>query len=315
MHRRTFLQQTATLSAVTLLSAGRPSAPLHAQEPKTAPLIATNTYPWAQFAKRDGKTLQLHTPELLAEIASTGILGYEPNIGSVAEFDGLAARLKQHQLQMPSLYVNSVLHDPALLAMNQATVLAIAMRAVDFGTQIIVTNPSPIRWGGPENKTDEQLLHQAEALNQMGAALRKLGIKLAYHNHDAELRLGGREFHHMLAATDPAVVDFCLDAHWIYRGCGNSQVAVFDALELYGDRVIELHVRQSAGGIWTERFAAAGDLDYRRLLTWFHARNRHPLLTLEQAVETGSPRTVDVVSAHRDSHAALVKLATEVSAS
>jgi len=48
-------------------------------------------------------------------------------------------------------------------------------------------------------------------------------------NRDAELRQGGREFHHMLTATNPDDVKLCLDAHWIYRGCGDSQVAVFDA--------------------------------------------------------------------------------------
>jgi len=33
----------------------------------------------------------------------------------------------------------------------------------------------------------------------------------------------------MLTATNPDDVKLCLDAHWIYRGCGDSQVAVFDA--------------------------------------------------------------------------------------
>jgi inosose dehydratase len=293
MNRRTFLLNT-TAAGVALAA-----QPLQAAA--TRPPISTNTYPWGTFAKREGKSFDLHTDASLAAIASAGIAGYEPIINAPAEFDGLGARLKQHGLQMPSLYVNSSLHDEAGAAGSLASVLAIARRAVELGTRIIVTNPSPIRWGGPENKTDAQLVTQAKALDQLGAGLRKLGLTLAYHNHDAELRLGAREFHHMLTATNQANVKFCLDAHWVFRGCGDSQVALFDALEQHGDRIVELHLRQSRGGAWTEVFTADGDIDYARLGAWLQARKLKPLLTLEQAVEAGSPKTLDAVAAHRQS--------------
>jgi inosose dehydratase len=243
----------------------------------------------------------LHTDEALAAIAAAGLPGYEPAIKSLAEFDGLAARLKRHGLEMRSLYVNSALHEEAQARQSSAEVLAIARRAVALGTKIIVTNPSPIRWGGPENKTDAQLAGQARALDRLGAELRALGVSLAYHNHDIELRHGGREFHHMLTATDPANVKFCLDAHWVYRGCGNSQVALFDVLEHYGARIVELHLRQSREGVWTEVFTGAGDIDYERLAGWLAQRRMSPLLSLEQAVEKGSPDTLDAVAAHRQS--------------
>jgi inosose dehydratase len=240
----------------------------------------------------------LHTDEALAAIARTGITGYEPIITAPEECDGLGARLKAHGLEMRSLYVNSTLHDESAQA-SIDSVLAIARRAVQIGTRIIVTNPSPIRWGGPENKTDAQLRAQAHALDRLGAELRKLGAALAYHNHDIELRLGAREFHHMLTATDPANVKLCLDAHWVFRGCGDSQVALFDAVEHYGNRIVELHLRQSRNGIWTEVFSGDGDIDYARLSAWLTQHGITPHLVLEQAVETGSPKTVDVIAAHR----------------
>jgi inosose dehydratase len=168
-----------------------------------------------------------------------------------------------------------------------------------LGTRIIVTNPSPIRWGGPEDKTDAQLVAQGRALDRLGADLRGLGLILAYHNHDAELRAGAREFHHMLTATDPEHVALCLDAHWVFRGCGNSQVALFDALEHYGRRIVELHLRQSRSGTWSEAFTADGDIDYGRLAEWLRRRGVRAHLVLEQAVERGSPETMDVVTAHR----------------
>jgi inosose dehydratase len=291
MNRRSFLLRTAATGLVL-------GSPTLRSAAASTPHVATNTYPWGTFASRDGGTFTLHTDEALAAIARTGITGYEPIINAPEEFNGLEARLKAHGLEMRSLYVNSTLHDDSASA-SIDSVLAIARRALEIGTRIIVTNPSPIRWGGPENKSDAQLRAQAKALDRLGADLRQLGATLAYHNHDIELRLGAREFHHMLTATDPANVKLCLDAHWVFRGCGDSQVALFDAVEHYGSRIVELHLRQSRNGIWTEVFSGEGDIDYARLSAWLRQHGIKPHLVLEQAVETGSPKTLDVIAAHR----------------
>jgi inosose dehydratase len=292
MNRRAFLASTAVTG---LAAAGRASTASGGE----ALQVATNTYPWGTFASRDGGTFVPHSDEALAAIASAGCAGYEPIINDVEEFEGLGARLRAHGLDMRSVYVNSSLHEESAAVASIEHVLAIVQRAVEIGTRIVVTNPSPIRWGGPENKTDLQIRSQAVALDRLGRELRGIGMTLAYHNHDAELRLGAREFHHMLTATDPANVKFCLDAHWVFRGCGDSQVALFDALEHYGDRIVELHLRQSRGGVWTEVFSADGDVDYTRLSAWLQRHDLRPRLTLEQAVENGSPKTVDAVAAHR----------------
>ena len=264
-----------------------------------APHMATNTYPWSTFAKRAGEKLDQYSDPLLADIAATGITGYEPAIGRPAELDGLAERLARHGLEMRSIYVNSLLHDEAKSQASIDEAVAIAELAHTLGARIVVTNPSPIRWGGPEDKTDRQLEHQARSLDRLGERLGRLGMTLAYHNHDSELRRGAREFHHMLTATDPQHVKFCLDAHWVYRGCGNSQVALFDAVAMYAPRIVELHLRQSRDGVWTEAFTLEGDVDYRRLFADLDRRGLAPHLVLEQAVEAGSPQTTTVVEAHR----------------
>lgn len=288
----------ATAGVASVCLSGETTADVRQQRSQ---LVATNTYPWSTFARRDGRSLQLHTPQLLADIALTGITGYEPIIESVDEFSGLRERLNQHGLSMKSLYVNSILHDPAQAEASITQVLEIARAAKSLGTKIIVTNPSPIRWGGDEDKSDEQLRFQASALDRLGELLAKDGLTLAYHNHDAELRQGGREFHHMLTATNADFVKLCLDAHWIYRGCGNSEVAVFDALAHYWKRVVELHLRQSVNGIWTEAFSMQGDINYTRLFDFLQERGRQPHLVLEQAVEAQSPQALSVIQAHRKS--------------
>ncbi len=288
MNRRSFLQ-TAMLAAAAQGAFAAGKAGHH---------IASNTYPWGTFAKREGREVRLHTDELLGAMAQAGIQGYEPIIHQPAEFNDLSGRLRAHGLEMRSLYMNSVLHDETRAGESIAAILAVARRAVELGTRIIVTNPAPLRWGGSEDKTDAQLVTQAKSLNHLGAELKKSGVVLAYHNHDSELRQGAREFHHMLTATDPELVRFCLDAHWVYRGCGDSQVALFDAVEHYGSRIVELHLRQSDQGRWSEVFSGAGDLDYPRLAAWLAGHRIKPHIVLEQAVEHGSPHTLTAVEAH-----------------
>ena len=267
----------------------------------TESLIATNTYPWLTFAKRADQKFTLHTDELLSTIAGTGINGYEPIIERADEFPDFAEKLDRHGLKMKSIYVNSVLHDPAKVGQSMDDVLSIANASSKLGVKIIVTNPSPIRWGGTEDKDDQQLRLQAKSLDRLGRQLRAVGMTLAYHNHDAELRRGGREFHHMLTATDPQDVKFCLDAHWIFRGCGDSEVAVFDALSHYRDRVVELHLRQSIGGVWTEVFTTKGDIDYVKLIQFLADSNITPHLVLEQAVEAQSANQLSAAEAHHRS--------------
>jgi inosose dehydratase len=297
------IERRGFLAAAAVATMAGPAARVLADE--KPPDVVTNTYPWGTFAGRDGRPFDQYSDETLAAIASAGLTGYEPAVADVRELEGLGARLQKHGLRMPSLYVNSTLHDEATSAASIEQALAIARRAAPLGVKMVVTNPSPIRWGGPENKSDAQLRAQAVALEQLGRQLHAMGLTLAYHNHDIELRLGAREFHHMLTATDPACVKFCLDAHWVFRGCGDSQVALFDVLEHYGDRVVELHVRQSKAGVWTEEFSAAGDIDYARLAAWLRRRKVRPQLTLEQAVEAKTPKTVDAVTAHRRGAAAV----------
>lgn len=120
---------------------------------------------------------------------------------------------------------------------------------------------------------------------------------LAYHTHDSEMRCGAREFTHMMRAVDPACMDFCFDAHWIYRGCGNSQVAMEDILEMYGSRIVSLHLRQSLGGIWPE-YLQPGDIDYSPLWSSLKTRGFDGPAIIETAFEDGTPSDLPMEISH-----------------
>lgn len=70
----------------------------------------------------------------------------------------------------------------------------------------------------------------ASQLNEKGAALKREGLKLAYHNHNVEfVRQGaGTAFDLLLANTDPDLVWFEMDVGWVAAG-GADPVALLRA--------------------------------------------------------------------------------------
>lgn len=293
-NRRSFLSAVGGLTAAGVLSSStaqaRVAKPLH---------IACNEYSWITFYRRNGSDWLADLDNSLKEFQKSGIPGYEPSVRNAEELKALAPLLKKYNIEMRSLYVGCTLHTEEEAAESLRRVMSIADVARPLGVKIIVTNPSPISWNGPGSKSDAELALQATNLDRLGAELRKLGITLAYHNHDKEMLNAAREFHHMMLATDPRNVSLCFEAHWLYRGSGNSQLAMFDVLKLYGKRVVEVHLRQSKDGIWSETFGE-GDIDYVKLAREFSALNVSPHLVLEQCIEKQSPNTMDAVEAHRE---------------
>jgi inosose dehydratase len=262
--------------------------------------LACNQYPWLVFYQRENRNFNKELDKGLEELAASGCDGYEPLVTNPKEIDRLGPLLKKHGLEMRSLYVNSVLHERQKADQSIKSILAIAEKAKSIGTKIIVTNPSPIQWGGSQNKDDRQIRVQAVSMEELGRQLKTMDLILAYHNHDIELRNAAREFHHMMAGTNPDYVTLCLDAHWIYRGAGNSEVALFDIVKLYGRRITELHLRQSKDNIWTEIFED-GDINYRRLAKHILDIGVRPHIVLEQAVEKGTPKTMETIEAFQRS--------------
>jgi inosose dehydratase len=291
--RRRFIHNLAGLVSLSILSQNGFAQDLfNSRFP-----ISCNAYNWTTFYKRENRIWGADMNTCLAEFSKTGIKAYEPSIENAGQALALIPLLKKYEISMPSVYVNSVVHRQEEVENSIKNVLAIADEVARYGTKIMVTNPSPIRWGGEELKSDDQLIIQAAAMERLGTALREKGITLAYHTHAPEFLAGAREFHHVMLNTRPENVSFCFDVHWVFRGSVDSQVAVFDVLKLYGKRVVELHVRQSLNGIWTETFGE-GDIDYTRLVKELKAMNVFPHIVIEQCVEAKTPHTMTGLEAH-----------------
>jgi inosose dehydratase len=301
-NRRQFLNLFAGASVATLFSSAKKVLPATYPYP-----ISSNVYNWITFYGREQKNWGEDLDVCMAEYVKSGLTAYEPSFNTPAEVVKLGEVLQKYHIAMPSFYVNSVLHKADEAVASIDNIIAIADAAKKLGAKVVVTNPTPIRWGGDEVKSDAELIIQANHLDLLGATLRKKGMILAYHTHDVELKAGAREFHHMLLQTNPQNVSFCFDVHWVYRGSQNSQLAVFDVLKLYGKRVVELHIRQSNNGIWSETLGE-GDIDYLRFAQELKRLNLQPNLVIEQCVEDKTPYTMGAVAAHIKDLAAVKQL-------
>lgn len=261
-------------------------------------IISTQSYGWFQIATATGRAWPGDADWAMGEAAAAGLTGWEPILGSASEARLHGELARRHGLVMPSFYMGGALHDADAAQATIAVMREIAAAAADEGARLAVVNPNPIAWGEAQDKTDDQLLRQAASLTELATALAGLGVTLCYHTHDAEMRAAAREFHHMLLATDASLVRLCLDPHWVWRGAGDSSVALMDIIQLYGVRTEVVHVRQSRGGIWTQA-VGVGDLDYDAIVAALANCGVRPHLVIENAIEAG---TLDSLTP-RDAHA------------
>jgi inosose dehydratase len=249
---------------------------------------------------------KLSLPEAISMAYEAGAQTFEPlGLPDDQVRDVVGEALTRTKLTMPSLYVNSRLHEESWPE-NIEIVLAHARRAKSLGASIVVTNPEPIAWGQPLDKTDQHLETQKEALIALSEALQSEKLTLAYHVHDIELRHGARELHHMLQNIPAEHISFCLDAQWLYRGCGNSFLAARDIVKLYAGRVSCVHVRQSARSICSEALGD-GDISWPALFEILRASRFDGPVSVELLKEKETPETLTLVEAHRQS---LVQLAS-----
>jgi len=262
-------------------------------------LVSANVYVWMQTYARSHEDIGGHWPDVLDDLRAAGYPGVEPFLSVIATDEAAAdfdRMLEERELRASSFYTGGQLHDASTAPETVAGILAAARRAPALGARGLTVNPDPIG----RRKTDAELATQAEALNRLGEGLRALGLGLWVHNHTPEMAEQGRELRHNLEATDPALVGFCADVHWLWRGGGDP----YAYLEQYADRLGALHLRNSRDGVWSETLGD-GDLDYRRVRRILdEARFSGPLM-VELALEEGTPHTQPLVESMRQSRAYL----------
>jgi inosose dehydratase len=257
-------------------------------------LVGSQLYGWGQYYQRMNKNLGDHLDEAFSALRDCGYDYAEGSLDAEHPENNthFADRLRAKGMRPVSLYTGGRLHDVDQAGRIVEKLLAAAEVCQRAGFRVINCNPDPI---GRE-KTDAELKTQSAALTQLGSGLNRLGLRFGVHNHTPEMRDHAREFHFNFRNTDPAVVGFCFDVHWVFRG----GIPPLEALAEYGSRVVSWHLRQSRNGIWWEDLDT-GDIDYGAVAHYANTHRLPRLYTVELALENGTKTTRSVVENHRRS--------------
>jgi len=278
--RREMFSVLAKLAGTTLLSR---QLLLGAQY---APKLSVEIYIWIQHLESEKKTLAEGIEEVLASFHGAGYHRVELN----QDFFQPALRertftlLAKNHLAPETVYAGTTLHESAAAEKSVGAVVELARLLKPHGTRVIVTNPSPKP--GQALKSEEELDTQAKYVDRLAEEISGLGMKLALHHHTPELLEHAREWRHLMQHTDPKRVYCCVDVHWAYRG--GQEVMSF--LSETGDRLVELHLRNSRQGIWMEDFGP-GDIDYQKVADYLREISFNGYLVVELAYEKGTQIT------------------------
>jgi sugar phosphate isomerase/epimerase len=140
----------------------------------------------------------------------------------------------------------------------------------------------------PAGITMDDWKWNAEQLNRIGAAAKKAGLRLGYHNHNIEFRAfnGAVAFDQLLSQTDPSLVSFEMDIGWVVAAGADPMMY----LTKHADRISLLHVKDVRKGATTavDRIESqttevgSGQIDWRKLFAAMDANKiRHYFIEQE----------------------------------
>jgi inosose dehydratase len=261
-----------------------PAVPLLAAKKGYAPRIACQTYVFSQHYDRLKEKLEDRFDDIFASVARAGYTNVQltNNYFPPERAADTLGLLRKRKLRMPVVYIGGPMHtaEGARATIAGALALADRLKAVRE-LEAICFNPDPKPKREP--KTDGELAIQAEHLNRLGADLRQRNLGLWLHQHAPEMANNAKEWRHALNNTDPKLMGFSLDTHWVLRGGQDVMTITREA----GTRIGDLHLRNSKDGVWLEELAD-GDIDYREVARYLKEIGYRGWLTVELAWDRGT---------------------------
>jgi sugar phosphate isomerase/epimerase len=231
-NRKQFLQQSALLAAGMLLA---PSCMLGSKStPKSARNIGLQLYSLREIISQD-------VPGLIKRISDIGYRDVETyGFSSTSGYWGLAPSEFKSLLDEHDVVSNSGHYGlDDFIRTGNDTELKSIIEAASVLKQHYVTVPY---LGDDLRTTADDFKRTIEALNKAAALCKDAGLKLAYHNHDFELKdLGDGQtgLQIFLENSDATAIDFELDLYWVVRA-GQDPVSLFTT---YPGRFTMWHVK------------------------------------------------------------------------
>lgn len=263
------------------------------------PTFAGQAYVWSQHFARLNLKLEDHFDQILGSFARSGYRTLElvGNSFFAPQFaERTAGLLRKYKLKVPVVYNGGEMHTEAGADKTIAATLDLARR-VRKATGVLESisfNPNPLPKGAP--KSDAELAIQAAAITRLATELRRENAGLMLHQHAPEMADSAREWRHLLANTDPALVKVCLDTHWVLRGGQDVMTLLAESTP----RLASVHLRNSRNGVWLEELAD-GDLDYRAVAAHLRQHNYRGYLVVELAYDRDTAITAPLESSLRRS--------------
>lgn len=176
--------------------------------------------------------------EALASMKRLGYEGFECNYRFVeGEFSRAAAARRQIE-QSGVAFIGA---HASMQQMRGEQGERIAAGVAALGAEAIVMSGPGL---SPEGRfRPEALREKARAIEAIARMVKRHGLRLAYHNHNPEFANGNAEMNGLAAETDPALVDFLMDAGHGYLGGGDP--AAF--LRAQARRVYGIHLKTFRG--------------------------------------------------------------------
>ena len=254
-NRKKFLQQSALLAAGILAA---PSCMLGSKStPKSAKNIGLQLYTLREIIGQD-------VPGLIKRISDIGYRDVETyGFSSTGGFWGLSPTEFKSLLTEHDVVSNSGHYgiDDFIRTGNDTELKAI-IDAAGVLKQQYVTVPY---LGDDLRSTADDFKKTIEALNKAAELCKSAGLKLAYHNHDFELKdmgEGKTGLEIFLENSDPTAIDFELDLYWVVRA-GHDPVSLFTT---YPGRFTMWHVKdmdKNKPELNTE--VGAGSIDFKSI--------------------------------------------------
>lgn len=248
--------------------------------------VACQCYVFEQdYGERKQKTID-HVDEILGTVSAAGYRAVEltSTYFPPEKTTESLALLDKHGLALPIAYIGGPMHDDRWRKTYETTLAYADRLRPHKGLEAISFNCDPKPRS--EAKTDAELVTEAQALEQLGADLKHRGLRLLVHAHAPEMADHAREWRYFFHHTTAGNVGICLDTHWVYRGGGNVMAILAEA----GTRIGDVHLRNSADGIWKEEFAD-GDVDYPAVAAQLKKLRYKGWLTVELAWDPQTQRT------------------------
>jgi sugar phosphate isomerase/epimerase len=178
---------------------------------------------------------------VIAKLKALGYEGYETGFRNVQTFFDQSAsaatareQLAKAELAFVNIHIFMEQYDPQTCTVPADLIARVAKGGAALGAQCLVVSGVPCADAGKK----------AAALDRAGRVCRDAELRFAYHNHGPEFTGKEPEIEKLIAATDPALTGFVIDAGHAFRA--GADVAAFFARHSAG--IQGMHLRDFRSG-------------------------------------------------------------------